>query len=60
MFVIVPDYISDEIDRRLDEAIAKHPDAGKDRAILRSQLVAYVNEHGRVPDFNLAPKGEPS
>jgi len=53
MFVIIPDYISDEIDRKLDAAIAQHPDAEKDRAYLRSQLVAYLDEHGIIPDFSL-------
>lgn len=53
MFYVVPDSISDDIDRRLDAEIAKHPDAEKDRAVLRSQLVEFVNEHGYVPDFTL-------
>ncbi len=53
--VIVPDYISDEIDAKLDAAFINHPDAEKDRALLRSQLIAYVDEFGIVPDFDLAP-----
>lgn len=56
MFVIVPDYIYDEITAKLDAAIAEHPDAEKDRDVLRSQLVAFVDEHGYVPEFTLAAK----
>ena len=56
MIVVVPDYISDEIDRKLDAAIEQHPGAEKDRAVLRSQLIAYVDEYGRVPDFELERK----
>ncbi len=54
--VVVPNYIYDEINERLDVEIAKHPDAEKDRDELRSQLIAYVDEHGHVPDFSLSRK----
>ena len=53
MLVVVPVYIWDEIDRKLDAAFVEHPDAEKDRDVLRSQLIAYVDEHGRIPDFQL-------
>lgn len=51
--VILPNYISAEIDRRLDEEIAKHPNAAPDRELFRQQLINYVDEHGVVPDFSL-------
>jgi len=57
MFYVVPNYIGDEIDRRLDAEIEKHPPAAKDREVLRGQLLDYVAEHGVVPDFSLTPKG---
>jgi hypothetical protein len=51
--VILPNYISEEIDRRLDAEFAKHPNAAPDRELFRSQLIAYVDEHGVIPDFSL-------
>ena len=55
MFVVVPDYIFDEINAKLDAAIKNHPDAEADRDTLRSQLIDFVDVHGYVPDFDLAP-----
>lgn len=54
MFLIVPNYLADELNEKLDAEIAKHPAAEKDRETLFSQLLAYVNEHGVIPDFSLA------
>lgn len=54
MFVVVPNYLSDEIYRRLDAEIAKEPDAAKDREALYRQLLSYFNEHGVIPNFSLA------
>jgi len=54
MLIILPDYISDEIDRKLTVALAEVPDAEKDRAALRAQLIAHFAETGLVPDFSLA------
>ena len=53
MFAIIPDYVSDEIDRRLEAALAETPAAEKDRQQLRAQLVSYFVDHGMVPDFSL-------
>ena len=55
-FFVIPTDIYDEITKRLDAAIAEYPDAEKDRAELRSQIVAFVDEHGYVPEFGLQPK----
>lgn len=54
MFLVVPDYIFDAINAKLDAAIEKHPDAEADRDTLCSQLIDFVDEHGYVPDFDLA------
>lgn len=53
MFVIVPNSLHDEINAKLDIAIAKVPDAEKDREVLYQQLLEYFDEHGVVPDFEL-------
>lgn len=56
MMVIVPNYIADEINARLDAEIEKHPRAARDRDELYRQLVSYVNDHGVIPDFSLEPR----
>jgi hypothetical protein len=56
MFWVVPNELSDEINRRLDEQIALVPDAEKDRDVLYHGLLTYFNEHGVIPDFSLARK----
>lgn len=53
-FYVVPNYLADELNRRLDAEIVRHPNAAKDRAFFYSQLLNYVNEHGVIPDFSLA------
>ncbi len=59
MFAIIPDYVSNEIDRKLDAALAETPDAKKDRDHLKAQLTAYFVDHGVVPDFSLAKLEKP-
>ena len=54
MLVIVPNHLRRELESRLDEQITLHPNAAKDRDHLYSQLLAYVNETGQIPDFSLA------
>jgi len=56
VMVIVPNYLADEINARLDAQIALHPDAEADRDIFYSQLLSFFDEHGTIPDFSLAKK----
>lgn len=56
MLVIVPNYIADAINAKLDAAFIEVPDAEKDREVLYGQLLDYFNEHGVVPDFKLSKK----
>lgn len=58
MLIILPNYISDEIDRRIDAAIANTPDAAPDRELFRETLIAHFAETGTVADFTLAKKHE--
>lgn len=53
MLVIVPNELSDEINRRLDSAIASCPGAEVERSQLYDQLVSYFNDHGVIPDFSI-------
>jgi hypothetical protein len=52
--VLVPDALREAINAKLDAAIEEHPDAQKDREILFSQLLAFSDEHGFIPDFSLS------
>lgn len=54
--VIVPDYLHDEINAKLDAAIAEFPDAECDRQIFYDYLLSYVHKHGVLPLFHLQKK----
>jgi len=56
--MIVLNYLRDELHKRLDEEIAKHPEAEKDREVLYGQLLDYVNVHGVIPEFSLERRGD--
>jgi hypothetical protein len=53
MLYVVPNWLRDEIHRRLDAQFALVPDAEKDREALYSSLLSFFNEHGVLPDFSL-------
>lgn len=57
--VIVPNLLADAINTKLDAAIAKYPDAQKDREGLYQQVLNYFDEHGVIPDFDLVRQDEP-
>jgi hypothetical protein len=55
--VIVPNYVSDAINAKLDAAFVKVvPQAAKDRDELYQQLLTHFDEHGVVPNFELQKK----
>ena len=56
MFVIVPDSLADKINAKLDLALKKCPGAEDDREHLYSQLLAYFDKFGVVPEFSLMRK----
>jgi hypothetical protein len=58
-FYIVPDALYNAIQKRLDEAIAKCPDAAKDREALYHQLLDAFNQYGSIPEFELVPREPP-
>jgi hypothetical protein len=49
MFVILPDYIHEQIDAFIDGALAKSPEAAGERADLRAQLVRYFCDTNSLP-----------
>ncbi len=53
MFFIIPASLDAEITKRLDAAMAEHPDAEADREFLHSQLIEAFDRFGHIPDFSL-------
>ncbi len=53
MLVIVPDSLRAAIDKKLDEAYAKVPEASADREVHYHYLLSYFDEHGVIPEFEL-------
>ena len=60
MFTVVPIYILEEIETKLDAAIQEHPEAEVDRENYRQILLNYVDEHGVIPDFRLEKRPTPT
>lgn len=56
MFLIVPNHVSDAIDRALEKAFEAVPEAVKEREQLYGKLLDYYNEHGAIPDFTIVNK----
>jgi hypothetical protein len=56
MFYVVPNDLSDEIYRRIDEQIALVPGAAADREFFYRALLDHFNEHGVIPGFSLVRK----
>lgn len=53
MLLIIPDFVKDAINTKLDIAFKEVPEAEKDRDVLYHQLLEYFDEHGEIPDFQL-------
>ena len=54
MIVIVPNHVRDAINTALDKALANMPpEAQQDREHYYRELLAYFNEHGTIPDFQI-------
>ena len=52
--VIVPNALRDEINAKLDAALAEFPECKQqDRDQLFAELLAYYDDHGVIPDFSL-------
>lgn len=54
--ILVPNYIEDAINAKLDAAIAECPGAEAGRGELYSQIFRYFDECGEIPNFNLTKK----
>lgn len=54
--VIVPNELHDAIHAAITEALHGRPCEEWEREEIYSRLLAYFNEHGRIPDFTLGDK----
>ncbi len=53
MYVIVPNYVRDAINKRLDEALGDLPVPAPDREIMYDTLLRAYNETGQIPSFDI-------
>lgn len=51
--LIVPNELSDAINKKLDEAIGALPMPADDRDHLYRQVLAYFDEYGAIPEFTI-------
>ena len=56
-FMIVPAYVDQAIEAKLDAAFAGLPYTAEDRQYVRDELLAYFDRYGTLPDFTLEKKG---
>lgn len=54
--VIVPNHISDAINKAIDEKLDGRPISPEEREDVYNILLAYFDDHGRIPDFHLTAK----
>ena len=57
--VIVPNALRDEIYRAVDAALERAPQFQPEREAIYRDILAYYDEHGVVPDFDLTPARTP-
>lgn len=50
MFVVIPDYIDEAINKLVDEQIEKHPVLEPDRGYLRSVILEHLDKTGELPE----------
>ena len=58
MLLLVPNHVRDAINAAIDAALVECPDAAQERDQFYETLLAYFNEHGRIPDFSIQPKDQ--
>ena len=54
MFVIVPNYVSEAIYKKVDVQLEKNPHLKEQREKIYNDILNYFNEHGKIPDFELS------
>ena len=56
MIIAVPIHILNEINKKLDDVMSEHPEAGVDRELYFQEILHFVDDHGYIPDFTLTKK----
>lgn len=56
MLVIVPNSLSDAINAVIDQKLKGRPCDANSREIIYGQVLAYFDEHGHIPEFELTDK----
>lgn len=51
--VVVPNDLRDAIYAAIDKELNGRPCDDADREVIYEQILAYFDEHGRIPDFSL-------
>ena len=57
--LIVPDFVHDAINAKLDAALAVTPEAADGRKHFYEVLLDHYNEHGELPEFDLVKRSTP-
>lgn len=58
MFVIVRNYVADAINAVIDQKLNGRPCDADSREIIFGQVLAYFDEHGHIPEFDLTEPEE--
>lgn len=57
MFVILPNRVKSEINRRIDEFLKEHPEKEHVRDDLYDEMLQFFGHRGQIPEITL-PEGE--
>lgn len=55
-FLIVPDFVHDAINAKIDAALAETPEASDGRRHFYEVLLDHYNRHGELPEFTLVKR----
>lgn len=56
--LVVPNAIRDAIYAAIDKALDGRPCTDESREVIYGQILAYYDEYGRIPAFDLTPNQE--
>lgn len=56
MIVLVPNYVSNAIYKKVDVELAKVPKLKDQRENIFTELLEHFNRTGEIPDFHIKPK----
>jgi hypothetical protein len=54
--VVVPNQVRDAINKAIDEKLDGRPISAEEREDVYNALLAYFDDHGCIPDFDLRAK----